>query len=150
MTAEIPDPIAKAAQIICGKTHKVLEERLKTDIVASISRVKPDQVHGPDFDQKVKDGTFFAELSAPLQGIAIAKIEGALAFYNRISWNESFLSEDVENHLKPDELTALRKRYHTTTLHDLAYVHPKHFEKALGKVEAAKLWEKLRNLALRE
>jgi len=29
-------------------------------------------------------------------------------------------------------------------MHDLAYVHPKHFEKMLGKAGAASLWESLR------
>jgi len=29
-------------------------------------------------------------------------------------------------------------------LHDLAYVHPKHFEKILGKAGAASLWETIK------
>ena len=40
-------------------------------------------------------------------------------------------------------LEPLTERYHARTLHDLAYVHPKHFEKMLGKAGAASLWENL-------
>ena len=29
-------------------------------------------------------------------------------------------------------------------MHDLSYVHPKHFEKIFGKTGAAKLWEDLK------
>jgi len=41
----------------------------------------------------------------------------------------------------------LVERYHARNLHDLAYVHPKHFEKMLGKSGAASLWESLKRFS---
>lgn len=104
-------------------------------------------VSGVDFDKDVMNGNYFEELAPPLQGIAIARCEGALAFYNRIGWNPDFLDIKIENCISGEPLDTLTTRYHASTLHDLAYVHPKHFEKMMGKTDAAKMWETLKELA---
>jgi len=147
MAAEIPDPVKEATKLICGQAEPALEKRLKHDIVNSISRIKPDVVKDIDFEKDVMQGDFFASLSAPLQGIAIARIEGALAFYNRIGWNAAFLSLPLQTCVPAEGLETLTSRYHAKTLHDLAYVHPKHFEKILSKPGAASLWESLKRTA---
>jgi len=141
------DPIKEAASIISGAPDSVLERRLKTDIVNSIGRVKPALVKDIDFERDVMTGTLFSTLDAPVQGIAIAKVEGALAFYNRVGWQPAFLTEPLNSCVPADNIEVLENRYHASTLHDLAYVHPKHFEKILGKAGAASLWESLKRFS---
>ena len=138
------DPIKRGAELIAGEPSPALERRLKKDIFDSLCRIKPElKTH--DFEQEVMTGRLFEQLSAPLQGIAIARVEGALAFYNRIGWCEAFLEEPLENCIAGEEfLTTLRKTYHARTLHDLAYVHPKHFVKIFTKTGAASTWEELK------
>lgn len=142
----LPDPLRRAAAIIAGPgaDAEALERRLKTDALASVGRVKPAVVAGVDFDAEVLGGDFFADLSAPLQGIVIARVEGALAFYQRVGWHPDFLGAPLEGCVPAEGIEPLRTRYHATDLHDLAYVHPKHFEKILGKPGAAALWETLK------
>jgi len=147
MATDIPDPVKEAARLISGSPEADLERRLKTDIVNSIARIKPDVVSDIDFEKDVMQGDFFSTLSAPLQGIAIARVEGALAFYNRVGWNPAFLSLPLNTCVVEEGLEPLTARYHAKTLHDLAYVHPKHFEKILGKPGAASLWESLKRTA---
>lgn len=146
MATDIPDPVKTATNIICGQHDVELEKRLKTDIMTSIGRIKPDAVKGVDFDTDVMQGDFFSSLSAPLQGIAISKIEGAMAFYNRVGWHSDFLTIPVDACVDGDGVETLKTVYHVKTLHDLAYVHPKHFEKILGKPGAASLWESLKRV----
>ena len=138
------DPIKQAAAIISGEDNPVLERRLKQDIIKSIGRIKPDIVADLDFEKEVMTGELFPTLPAPVLGIAIAKAEGALAFYNRVGWKADYLTEPLTTCVPEEGLTPLKERYHASTLHDLAYVHPRHFEKMLGKPGAANLWENLK------
>lgn len=141
------DPIRQAARLVSPDASEALERRIKRDVFNSISRIKPQVAASVDFDTEVMSGAFFEQLSPPLQGIAIARTEGVLAFYNRVGWSPAFLEASLENCVPDAGLTPLRERYHAKTLHDLAYVHPKHFEKMLGKTEAAALWESLKRFA---
>ena len=145
-SAPLPDPLRRAAEIAAGgegEDADALEVRLKRDAFASIARIKPDAAADVDFEREVLAGDFFARLPPPLQGIAIARSEGMLAFYNRVGWRRAFLEEPLAGHVPAEGLATLAERYHAGTLHDLAYVHPKHFEKMLGKAGAASLWENL-------
>ena len=140
------DPVREAAKLIAPNDAAVLERRLKRDIFTSIQRIKPDVAKDVDFDTAVMSGEFFNALNAPLQGMAIARIEGALAFYNRVGWHPDFLTEPLTTVVAGDTpgYESLSTKLHVSTLHDLGYVHPKHFVKALGKAEAASLWESLK------
>ena len=138
------DPIKEAATIISGSPDEALERRLKRDIIASIGRVKPALVKDLDFERDVMSGSVFSTFEAPIQGIAIAKVEGALAFYNRVGWRAEYLTEPLSTCVPAEGIEVLENRYHAKTLHDLSYVHPRHFEKMLGKTEAASLWETLK------
>ena len=144
MNDSITDPIRRTAELISAEYADMLEHRLKTDIFNSIGRIKPDLIKNVDFDTEVLHGQFFDGLAAPLQGIAIARCEGALAFYNRIGWHPGFLTSNLAECVPADGIESLANRYHARELHDLAYVHPKHFEKMLGKPGAASLWESLK------
>ena len=143
--ARVPDPLRRAAELVAGggAAADALERRLKRDAFASVGRIKPAAVEGVDFEAEVLGGDFFAGLPAPLQGIAIARTEGVLAFYHRVGWHPGFLGAPLERCVPEEGLEPLRARYHASDLHDLAYVHPKHFEKMLGKTGAAALWETL-------
>ena len=145
--ARVPDPLRRAAELVVGAPGAeadALERRLKADAFASVGRIKPAAVEGTDFERDVLGGDFFAGLPAPLQGIAIARTEGCLAFYRRVGWHPGFLGAPLEACVPEEGLEPLRSRYRAADLHDLAYVHPKHFEKMLGKPGAAALWETLR------
>ena len=118
------DPIREGAKIIAGDDFQAIEHRLKTDIFASLCRIKPD-LRSHDFDTEIMQGTLIPTLSAPLQGVAIARMEGALSFYNRVGWHPQFLDDPLP--VCVDDTSAaetLERRYHARTLHDLAYVHP--------------------------
>jgi len=147
MTTDNPDPVRRTAELINPDSPDQLETRLKQDIFASIGRIKPAITAGVDFDRDVMNGSFFGTLIAPLQGIAIARCEGALAFYNRVGWHESYLTTELNICVPEEGMEPLVERYHAKTLHDLAYVHPKHFEKILGKPGAASLWESLKRFS---
>jgi len=147
MSSPTLDPIRHAASLISPNAPDALERRIKQDVFASIGRIKPDAVAGVDFDTHVMSGTFFETLSPPLQGIAIARTEGVLAFYNRVGWRPGFLDAPLATCVPDSGLEPLTQRYHARTLHDLAYVHPKHFVKLLGKVDAAVLWETLKRFS---
>ena len=154
MNTPLADPLRRAAELVTAAPGDVraadvdaLEARLKGDAFASIARIKPAATDGVDFDGDVLRGNFFARLPPPLQGIAIARSEGMLAFYNRVGWRRAFLDEPLAAHVPEEGLAPLAERYHARTLHDLAYVHPKHFEKMLGKAGAASLWERLGRFA---
>ena len=138
------DPIRDGAKIVAGPEASTLERRLKQDIFNSMCRIKPE-LKEHDFEADIMSGRLIPTLPAPLQGIAIARVEGALAFYNRVGWHPQFLDDPLESCLADDEnLSVLKQRYHASTMHDLSYVHPKHFEKIFGKTGAAKLWEDLK------
>ncbi|MFK7859022.1 MAG: hypothetical protein AB8B64_09380 [Granulosicoccus sp.] len=144
MTHSIPDPIRAAAHLVAPDAPDDLERRIKKDVFDSISRIKPDVTAGVDFDREVMLGSFFEGLSPPLQGIAIARTEGVLAFYNRVGWHPKFLDAKLSACVPDEGIVPLTQRYHARTMHDLAYVHPKHFEKMLGKAGAASLWEAIK------
>lgn len=141
------DPIRKAAELISAADADTIERRLKEDIIRSIGRLKPKVVADLDFEAEVMSGTVFHDLEPPLQGIAIARTEGALAFYNRVGWRPEFLHEPLSAIVDTEYLDTLEKRYRAQTLHDLAYVHPRHMEKIFGKPGAASLWESLKRFA---
>jgi len=147
MNEDSHDPVRRTAELINPASPDQLEIRLKQDIFASIGRIKPAITENTDFESEVMSGRFFADLPAPLQGIAIARCEGALAFYNRVGWHEAFLSTDLNSCVPAEGIEPLVERYHARNLHDLAYVHPKHFEKMLGKPGAASLWESLKRFS---
>jgi hypothetical protein len=147
MNASIPDPIKTAAYLVSPDAPESLERRIKQDVFDSISRIKPNVTSDVDFDAEVVSGHFFEGLSPPLQGIAIARTEGVLAFYNRVGWHPAFLDTALDICVPKEGLDPLIQRYHAKTLHDLAYVHPKHFEKMLGKAGAAALWETLKRFS---
>jgi len=147
MSEESIDPVRRTAELITKQSPEVLERRLKTDIFASIGRIKPSVTANVDFETEVMSGTFFETLSAPLQGIAIARCEGALAFYNRVGWNEQYLNAELSQCVPADAIEPLTQRYHAKTMHDLAYVHPKHFEKMMGKPDTASMWESLKRFS---
>lgn len=147
MTSDTIDPVRRTAQLINSDAAAQLERRLKEDIFASIGRIKPSTTAGVDFDSEVMSGRFFESLPPPLQGIAIARCEGALAFYNRVGWNEHYLTTELKACVPEEAIEPLTQRYHASTLHDLAYVHPKHFEKMMGKPGAASLWESLKRFS---
>jgi len=139
-----PDPIRDGAVIVAGEDSEALERRLKTDIFNSLCRIKPE-MKSHDFESEIMTGTLFPDLAAPLQGVAIARVEGTLAFYNRVGWHPQYLSEPLSTCVSDSEAAeTLHTRYHASTLHDLAYVHPKHFEKIMGKAGAAQLWERMK------
>lgn len=143
-TSPVLDPIQDAARIVSGADYTALERRLKSDIFNSMCRIKPE-LKEHDFETEVMQGTLFPQLPAPLQGIAIARAEGTLAFYNRVGWHPQFLDDPLESCISESEgLDVLKQRYHASTMHDLSYVHPRHFEKIFGKTGAAKLWEDLK------
>ncbi|MBX2823912.1 MAG: hypothetical protein KTR33_04220 [Gammaproteobacteria bacterium] len=141
------DPIRKAAELVTSADADQLERRLKEDIVRSIGRLKPQIIKDIDFETDVMTGTFFTRLDPPLQGIAIARTEGALAFYNRVGWNPDFLQQPLTALIESEHIDVLVKRYHAQSLHDLAYIHPRHMEKIFGKPGAASLWESLKRFA---
>lgn len=147
MNTAIPDPIRAAAMLVSPDSPDVLERRIKRDVFNSISRIKPAVTANVDFEKEVMNGDFFASLPPPLQGIAIARTEGVLAFYNRVGWSPAFIDAELTQCVPEEGMTPLIERFHAKTLHDLAYVHPKHFEKMLGKTGAASLWETLKRFA---
>lgn len=144
MTSSIPDPIRAAASLVSPESPEALERRIKRDVFDSIARIKPGFTADVDFESDVMQGHFFESLPPPLQGIAIARTEGVLAFYNRVGWHPAFLDAALSPCVPDEGIEPLTKRYHAKTLHDLAYVHPKHFEKMLGKTGAASLWESIK------
>lgn len=144
------DPVRRTAELICNESPIALETRLKRDIFSSIARIKPEATEKVDFDKEVMSGVFFSTLSPPLQGIAIARCEGTLAFYNRVGWHPSFLSEALSTVVPAESLATFEVTYHARSLHDLAYVHPKHFEKILGKAGAASLWEGIKQYSAKQ
>lgn len=147
MSSDTIDPVRRTAELINAASPDQLERRLKKDIFASIGRIKPAITKSVDFEADVMNGTFFDSLPAPLQGIAIARCEGALAFYNRVGWHERYLDTELSVCVPAEAIEPLTQRYHASTMHDLAYVHPKHFEKMMGKPGAASLWESLKRFS---
>ena len=93
-------------------------------------------------------GKFFADLSPALQGIAVVKLENAIAFYDRVGWKDAYLDLPLEHALTDFQTNKINERLSLGNLHELAYVSHKHIEKMLGKIESSNLWERLKALKL--
>ncbi|OED38861.1 hypothetical protein AB833_17620 [Chromatiales bacterium (ex Bugula neritina AB1)] len=142
------DPIQQTATRIAGEPHSTLEHRLKTDMFNAILRVKPAAGEGVSFEDDVLTGTFFEKLPAPLQGIAVVKLENAISFYDRVGWRDAYLDKPVDTVLSAFQVEKLSAKLNPGSLHDLSYVSHKHVEKLLGKTESARLWENLKTFKL--
>ncbi len=138
------DPIQQTAQRIAGAPNTELEHRLKRDMFAAISKVKPAVADGVSIEDDVLTGTFFESLQPSLQGIAVSKLENSIFFYDKIGWNESFLTTDIKDTLTDFHISKINEKAQPQTLHDLAYISYKHIEKMMGKTESASYWERLK------
>lgn len=143
MNAAPPDPIAQAAHIIAkGQNDHSLEKRLKSDLYHAIIKIKPERAENIDFDQDVLSGHFFAQLPTNLQGIAVLKLESAIGFYHRLGFHPHCLEHSIEVCLEPAQVAQLSEKYQCQNLHDLSYIPHKQLEKAIGKDNAAALYER--------
>lgn len=142
------DPIQQTAIRIAGAPHTDLEHRLKQDMFAAIGRVKPQAIEGVSLEDEVLTGKFFEKLTPALQGVAVAKLENSIFFYDRIGWNEVFLTRTLEGVLTDFQISKILEKTKPNSLHDLAYISYKHVEKMMGKTESASYWEKLKSVPL--
>lgn len=138
------DPIQQTAARIAGGNHTDLEHRLKRDMFAAISKIKPQVAEGVSIEDDVLTGRFFDTLKPSLQGIAVSKLENSIFFYDKVGWDESFLSRSLEDTLTDFQISKIQEKINPTSLHDLAYISYKHIEKMMGKTESASYWEKLK------
>lgn len=144
------DPIKQTATRIAGAPNTALEHRLKRDMFASISKIKPQVAEGVSIEDDVLTGTFFEGLKPSLQGIAVSKLENSIFFYDKIGWNESFLTTDIQDILTDYQISKINEKAQPKTLHDLAYISYKHIEKMMGKTESAGYWERLKQAVTRK
>ncbi len=138
------DPIQQTAYRIAGTTNIALEHRLKKDMYASVCKIKPQLAEGVSIEHDVLTGTFFEKLTPALQGIAVTKLENAIFFYDKVGWDESFLSKSLLDTLSDFQISKINEKSKPETLHDLSYIGYKHIEKMMGKTESASYWEKLK------
>jgi len=138
------DPIQQTAVRIAGAENKELEHRLKRDMFYAITKVKPQEAEGVSIEDDVLSGEFFETLKPSLQGIAVTKLENSIFFYDKVGWDESFLTRPVEDTLTDFHISKINEKVSPNSLHDLAYISYKHIEKMMGKTEAAAYWEKLK------
>lgn len=143
----MPDPIQQTAARIAGADNKALEHRLKRDMFHSICKIKPQVAEGVSIEDEVLTGSFFETLKPSLQGIAVSKLENSIFFYDKIGWNESFLTTPIQNVLTDFHISKINEKSKPETLHDLAYISYKHIEKMMGKTESASYWERLKTAA---
>lgn len=143
----VHDPIKQTAVRIAGSDHTGLEHRLKRDMFDAICRVKPAVAEGVSIEDEVLSGTFFEQLTPALQGIAVAKLENSIFFYDKVGWNELFLSTTLESTLTEFQISKILSKTQPKSLHDLAYISYKHIEKLMGKTESASYWERLKAVA---
>jgi len=141
------DPIKQTATRIAGAENLELEHRLKKDMFASICGVKPELAEGVSIEDDVLTGNFFETLKPSLQGVAVAKLQNSIFFYDRVGWDESFLSRSPEGVLTDFQISKIEEKTKPGSLHDLAYISYKHIEKMVGKTESASYWEKLKAAA---
>lgn len=144
----VQDPIRDTATRIAGATHDTLERRLKLDMFNSITNVKPALAADVSIEDDVMSGNFFVDLPSALQGIAVVKLENAIAFYDRIGWKDAFLEMPIEHALTDFQASKINEKFSLSSLHELSYISHKHIEKLLGKIESAKLWEHLKTVKL--
>ncbi len=138
------DPIKQTAIRIAGTENTELEHRLKRDMYASICKIKPQAAEGVSIEDDVLTGSFFEKLNPALQGIAVAKLENSIFFYDKIGWNETFLTKELQGTLTDFHISKIFEKAQPETLHDLAYISYKHIEKMMGKTESARYWEQLK------
>ncbi len=138
------DPIKQTATRIAGQPNIDLEHRLKRDMFTAIGRVKPEVTKDVSIEEEVLTGTFFEMLKPALQGIAVAKLQNSIAFYDRVGWDESFLTRPLEGSLSEFQINKILEKVKPASLHDLAYISQKHIEKMMGKTESASYWESLK------
>lgn len=138
------DPIQQTATRIAGTEHNMLEQRLKRDMFDAISRVKPAVAEGVSIEQDVLSGAFFETLTPALQGIAVVKLENAISYYDRIGWRDAWLEMPLESALTSFQVEKITEKTKPRDMHDVSYISHKHIEKMLGKIEAAKLWDRLK------
>jgi len=141
------DPIQQTAVRIAGAENTELEHRLKRDMFDAISKVKPQVAEGVSIEDDVLTGEFFESLKPSLQGIAVSKLENCIFFYDKVGWDESFLTRSAEDTLTDFQMSKIKERVNANTLHDLAYISYKHIDKMIGKTEAAAYWENLKTTA---
>jgi len=139
------DPIKQTARRITGVDHLALEHRLKKDMFESVCRVKPKLADDVSIDDDVLSGKFFETLSPSLQGIAVAKLENSIFFYDRVGWHELFLESALEGILTDFQISKILEKAKPNSLHDLAYISYKHIEKMMGKTEAENYWDNLKS-----
>ncbi len=141
------DPIQQTAVRIAGTENTELEHRLKRDMYHAITKVKPQVAEGVSIENDVLTGKFFETLKPSLQGIAVSKLENSIFFYEKVGWDESFLTRSVEDTLTDFHISKISEKVSPSSLHDLAYISYKHIDKMMGKTEAAAYWEKLKSAA---
>ncbi len=139
-----PDPIQQTATRIAGEPCIELEHRLKRDMFNAIVKVKPDVAQDVSIENDVLTGAFFETLKPALQGIAVAKLENSIFFYDRVGWDILFLDRALEGVLSDFQISKILEKVNPNSLHDLAYISYKHVDKMMGKTEAASYWERLK------
>ena len=144
-----PDPIQQTTVRIAGADNIALEHRLKLDMYNAVCKVKPEVGEGVSIEDDVYSGQFFETLKPALQGIAVSKLENSIFFYDKIGWDESFLTRDLQSALSDFHITKINEKAAPQSLHDLAYISYKHIEKMMGKTEAASYWENLKQAVAR-
>ena len=141
MSTEIQDPISETARLAGGGA--LLSERMRRDLLEVVSKLKPALTERKDLQQSVDDGSFFAELSPPLQGVCQLRLECALAFYNRVGWRDDFIDLGPGVVLSQEQIASVREKHPLESVHDLCYLPPKHLEKMIGKEDVPLLFERL-------
>jgi len=145
MSTETQDPISETARLAGGGSP--LSDRMRRDLFEIISKLKPALAERDGLQQSIEDGSFFAELSPPLQGVCQLRLECALAFYNRVGWRDDFLELGPGVVLSQEQIAAVREKHPLESVHDLCYLPPKHLEKMLGKEEVPLMFDRVAALA---
>lgn len=144
MTTQTEDPIQETARLAGG--GEALSQRMRRDLFTVVSKLKPSLADNENLEQSLADGSFFENLSPPLQGVCQLRLECALAFYNRVGWRDDFLELGPGVVLSQDQITAVREKHDIESVHDLCYLPPKHLEKLLGKDEVPALFDRIAEL----
>ena len=146
MSTELQDPISETARLAGGGAP--LSERMRADLYEIVSKLKPSLAEREDLQQSLADGSFFAELSPPLQGVCQLRLECALAFYTRVGWRDDFLELGPGVVLSQEQIAAVREKHPLASVHDLCYLPPKHLEKMIGKDDVPKFFERVAALTV--
>lgn len=146
MSTELQDPISETARLAGG--GEPLSERMRADLYEIVSKLKPSLAEREGLQQSLADGSFFAELSPPLQGVCQLRLECALAFYNRVGWRDDFLDLGPGVVLSQEQIAAVREKHPLESVHDLCYLPPKHLEKMIGKEDVPLFFERVAALTV--